>query len=144
MKTFFDPAYLEQYISERSKSLLGSIDLGAKITETFTKDGFDAMLTEKLTGEKVWRAMNHSASCSFRLFPFGAEISAKPEGMMLQTMAPMFGGISGYSTEISSALHCAEKSLVWHPVLCNVCNSITALLFYCCFHNSIVVLLLFS
>lgn len=72
MTAFFDPEYLESYISERSKSLLGSIDIGSKIEDVMQKDGFDEMLTTKLT-----------------------ELSAKPEGMMLQTMAPMFGGIGG-------------------------------------------------
>ncbi len=46
--------------------MLGSLDIGQKITDAINKDGFDEMLTNKLT-----------------------ELSEKPEGMMLQTMAPM-------------------------------------------------------
>lgn len=51
MKTFFDGDYLESYINERSKSLLGTIDIGQKIQDTMTKEGFDELLIEKLTGE---------------------------------------------------------------------------------------------
>jgi hypothetical protein len=72
MKTFFDEAYLEAYLKDRSKSLLQGLDLPAKIEGLFAKDDFDATLELKLT-----------------------ELSQKPEGMMLQMMAGMTGGISG-------------------------------------------------
>ena len=55
-----------------SQSLLSSIDLPAKIEAMLTKPGIDEVLTEKLT-----------------------EMAAKPEGMMLNTMAGMFGGVPG-------------------------------------------------
>lgn len=72
MKTFFDEAYLERYMRQRSKSLLASIDLGQKIADLLAKPGTDEMLTTKFT-----------------------ELAAKPEGMMLNSMAQMFGGMSG-------------------------------------------------
>jgi hypothetical protein len=72
MKTFFDEEYLGRYLRERSKSLLDSVDLPAKIEAMLSKPGMDATLTTKLT-----------------------EMAARPEGMMLNTMAGMFGGVPG-------------------------------------------------
>jgi hypothetical protein len=72
MKSFFDEAYLEQYMKERSKSLLEGLDLPGKIEGLFARDDFDSTLTEKLT-----------------------ELSQKPEGMMLNMIAGMTGGIEG-------------------------------------------------
>lgn len=72
MKTFFDEDYLEDYLRTRSKSLLESIDIGQKIGDMLSKPGMDEMLTEKFT-----------------------ELAAKPEGMMLNSMAQMFGGMAG-------------------------------------------------
>lgn len=72
MKTFFDEDYLERYLRDRSQSLLSSVDIPQKIEAMLTKPGIDETLTEKLT-----------------------EMAAKPEGMMLNTMAGMFGGVAG-------------------------------------------------
>ena len=72
MKTFFDEDYLQEYLRTRSKSLLESIDIGEKIGDMLSKPGMDELLTEKFT-----------------------ELAAKPEGMMLNSMAQMFGGMAG-------------------------------------------------
>ena len=50
--------------------MIGSLDLGERIKSGMNKPDFDGKLVEKLTA-----------------------ISEKPEGMLIQTMAGMFGGI---------------------------------------------------
>ncbi|GMI42977.1 hypothetical protein TrCOL_g3854 [Triparma columacea] len=70
MKTFFDSEYLETYINDRAKGLLGDLDLGARIKSGLEKPEFDTKLIAKLE-----------------------EMSLKPEGMLIQTMAQMFGGV---------------------------------------------------
>ena len=70
MKTFFDSEYLEDYINERAKGMLSELDLGSRIKDGLNKPEFDVKLVAKLT-----------------------EMSEKPEGMLIQTMAQMFGGV---------------------------------------------------
>ena len=70
MKTFFDSEYLESYINDRAKGLMGELKLGDRIKAGMEKPEFDKTLIDKLT-----------------------EMSAKPEGMLIQTMAQMFGGV---------------------------------------------------
>jgi hypothetical protein len=81
MKTFFDEAYLEKYIRQRSRNLMESINIGQKITDMLSKPDVDQLLVEKFT-----------------------EMSTKPEGMMLQTMAGMFGGVAGLVPAIKPML----------------------------------------
>ena len=69
MKTFFDEEYMGRYLRERSKSLLSSIDLASKLESLLSKPDMDATLAEKF-----------------------AEMATKPEGMMLNSIAQMFGG----------------------------------------------------
>ena len=69
MKTFFDEAYMQQYLRERSKGLLSSIDIGAKIEALLGRPDMDETLATKF-----------------------AEMATKPEGMMLNSIAQMFGG----------------------------------------------------
>ena len=72
MKMFFDKAFLERYLNDRAKGLMDGLDLGARLRKAMAEPSFDVLLTDKLT-----------------------ELSAKPEGMLVQTMAPMFGGVPG-------------------------------------------------
>lgn len=72
MKTFFDEKYLGDYIQSRSKTLLASLDLVGRIKTLVSKPDFDATLTTALE-----------------------EMSTKPEGVMINTFAPMFGGVPG-------------------------------------------------
>lgn len=70
LKTFFDEEYLETYVNERAKGMLGELNLGGRIKEGLEKPEFDERLVKKMT-----------------------EMSEKPEGMLIQTMAQMFGGV---------------------------------------------------
>ena len=81
MATFFDEAYLEGYIRQRSRSLMESVDIGGKITDMLSKPDVDALLIEKFTA-----------------------MAATPEGMMLQTMGGMFGGMAGLVPAIKPML----------------------------------------
>lgn len=54
MKTFFDSEYLETYINDRAKGLLGDLDLGARIKSGLEKPEFDTKLIAKL--EEMVRA----------------------------------------------------------------------------------------
>mmetsp|Transcript_27370 Transcript_27370/g.54655 ORF Transcript_27370/g.54655 Transcript_27370/m.54655 type:complete len:295 (+) Transcript_27370:63-947(+) len=92
MKTFFDSEYLEDYINERAKGLLEGLDLGSRIKKGMDDPSFDARLVTKMT-----------------------EMSEKPEGMLIQTMSQMFGGvpmlvpvvkpmIMGFADEFASSL----------------------------------------
>ena len=72
MKMFFDKAFLEKYLNDRAKGLIDGLDLGGRLRAAMAEPSFDGLLTEKLT-----------------------DLSAKPEGMLVQTMAPMFGGVEG-------------------------------------------------
>jgi uncharacterized membrane protein YheB (UPF0754 family) len=70
LQMFFDKTFLESYLGPRSRELLKSMDLPNILKETMTSPDFDQMFVEKLT-----------------------DIANRPEGMMLQTMATMFGGV---------------------------------------------------
>ncbi|GMI11408.1 hypothetical protein TrVE_jg931 [Triparma verrucosa] len=70
MKTFFDETYLEEYVNERAKGMLTSFDLSSKLKEGLSTPEFDEKLIKKMT-----------------------EMSEKPEGMLIQTMSQMFGGV---------------------------------------------------
>ena len=70
LQMFFDKTFLESYLGPRSRELLKALDLANILKETMNDPAFDVMFIEKLT-----------------------EISNRPEGMMLQTMASMFGGV---------------------------------------------------
>lgn len=70
LQMFFDKAFLESYLGPRSRELLTSMDLPKMLTDTMTSPDFDQMFVEKLS-----------------------ELANRPEGMMLQTMASMFGGV---------------------------------------------------
>ena len=74
MRLFFDGPYLERYINERSRGLLGSLDLGPKLREAMAKPDVDAKIAEKL------QAVAES----------GAQ--GNQEGMMLSMVLQMFGG----------------------------------------------------
>eukprot|EP00614_Pseudopedinella_elastica_P011896 CAMPEP_0172597422 /NCGR_PEP_ID=MMETSP1068-20121228/17428_1 /TAXON_ID=35684 /ORGANISM="Pseudopedinella elastica, Strain CCMP716" /LENGTH=318 /DNA_ID=CAMNT_0013396943 /DNA_START=260 /DNA_END=1216 /DNA_ORIENTATION=+ len=70
IKMFFEKSFVEKYLNERAKGVLAGMDFGAKLRSAMDDPGFDTMLVTKLE-----------------------ELSVKPEGMLVQTMAPMFGGI---------------------------------------------------
>ena len=69
MKTFFDEEYMGRYLRDRSKSLLSSVDLSSKLESLLNKPDMDVTLAAKF-----------------------AEMATKPEGMMLNSIAQMFGG----------------------------------------------------
>jgi len=70
LKMFFDRKFLQRYLNDRAKGVLEGVDLGAKLKGAMEDPKFDSLLEEKLT-----------------------ELSTKPEGMLVATMAPMFGGV---------------------------------------------------
>jgi uncharacterized membrane protein YheB (UPF0754 family) len=70
LQMFFDKSFLESYLGPRSRELLKSLDLAKILKDTMNDPDFDQMFIEKLT-----------------------DIANRPEGMMLQTMATMFGGV---------------------------------------------------
>lgn len=70
MKMFFDKEFLEHYLNNRLSSFLAEMELGEQLKKAMSDPGFDALLVKKLQ-----------------------EISATPEGALVNTMAPLFGGI---------------------------------------------------
>jgi uncharacterized membrane-anchored protein YjiN (DUF445 family) len=66
LEMFFDKAFLESYLGPRSKELLVSLDLPGVLRKVTSAPEFDDMFITKLT-----------------------EISMKPEGLMLQSIAQM-------------------------------------------------------
>jgi hypothetical protein len=72
LKMFFDRTFLKKYLNERATGVLQGLDLGQKLKTTIADPEFDGILEVKLT-----------------------ELSTKPEGMLIMTLAPMFGGIPG-------------------------------------------------
>merc|ERR1719421_792394 len=66
MQTFFDEAYLQQYIGEKAPVMLEKLDLSGRVTGFLQRPDFDAMLVTKLE-----------------------ELSAKPEGAMLAMIKNM-------------------------------------------------------
>ena len=72
MNTFFDEAYLQAYIRDRSKGLLESFDLGAKLTAMLDKPEMDTLLLTKLE-----------------------EAGETPTGAMLKMASGMMGGYAG-------------------------------------------------
>jgi hypothetical protein len=70
MNTFFDSNYLETYLNDRAKGFLADVDVGSRIKKGMELPSFEVKLVAKLQ-----------------------ELSEKPDGMLLQTMAGMFGGI---------------------------------------------------
>ena len=70
LQMFFDKSFLQKYLGPRSRELLKSLDLANILKNLMNDPDFDQLLIEKLT-----------------------DISKRPEGMMLQTMATMFGGV---------------------------------------------------
>ena len=69
LETFFEEAFLKEYLSTRSKSALQGIDVKDKLKQAMGGDGFDFTLARKLEA-----------------------LAATPDGMLLATIAPMFGG----------------------------------------------------
>lgn len=70
LQMFFDKDFLEKYIGPRSQELLKSLDLAGVLKDTMNDPDFDQLFVAKLT-----------------------DIANRPEGMMLQTLATMFGGV---------------------------------------------------
>jgi uncharacterized membrane protein YheB (UPF0754 family) len=88
MTGFFDEQYMEQYLRKRSATMMKDLDLAKMITDFMAKPEFDELLTEKLTA-----------------------MAAKPEGMMINTMAPMFGGVAGMVPIIKPILQAIGKEV---------------------------------
>lgn len=72
LKMFFDRTFMQRYLNDRAKGMLEGVDLGAKLKSAMAEPKFDGILEEKLT-----------------------ELSTKPEGMLIATISPMFGGMKG-------------------------------------------------
>lgn len=81
LQMFFDKNYLESYLGPRSKELMKSMNLSQVLKDTMNSPDFDQMFIEKLTS-----------------------IASRPEGMMLQTMASMFGGVQFMAPTIKPML----------------------------------------
>ncbi|KAJ1462156.1 hypothetical protein M885DRAFT_203384 [Pelagophyceae sp. CCMP2097] len=69
LETFFEERFLRAYIAERSAGFFEGLDLKGKLEKAMKAEGFDGALARKLEA-----------------------LSETPEGMMLATLAPMFGG----------------------------------------------------
>jgi len=69
MGSFFDIAYLEAYLNERGSKMLADLDVKAMMTSAMNKPGFDETFARKLEA-----------------------VSQTPDGMLLQSIASMFGG----------------------------------------------------
>ncbi|KAJ8598230.1 hypothetical protein CTAYLR_005471 [Chrysophaeum taylorii] len=81
LDTFFDEQFLREYIAERSGELFETLDLKGRLEKAMTADGFDATLARKL------------------------EVLAEtPDGQLVATLAPMFGGIDSMVPMIKPTL----------------------------------------
>jgi uncharacterized membrane protein YheB (UPF0754 family) len=89
MQMFFDIDFLRDYISKRAKQFVKEADFGDKVGNILTSPEFEVVLTKTLT-----------------------DLSMQPEGMILQTMAPMFGGIEGMIPMLKPMLVSAGKEIV--------------------------------
>ena len=69
LETFFEKKFLSEYLSTRSGNLLEKVDVRSKLRKAMAGDSFDHDLARKLE-----------------------KLAATPDGLLLQTMAPMFGG----------------------------------------------------
>ena len=69
LETFFEKKFLSEYLSTRSGNLLEKVDVRSKLRKAMSGDNFDHDLARKLE-----------------------KLAATPDGLLLQTMAPMFGG----------------------------------------------------
>ena len=69
LETFFEKKFLSEYLSTRSGNLLEKVDVKSKLRKAMAGDTFDHDLARKLE-----------------------KLAATPDGLLLQTMAPMFGG----------------------------------------------------
>ena len=69
LETFFEKRFLREYLSTRSGNLLEKVDVRAMLGKAMAGDTFDYDLARKLE-----------------------KLAATPDGLLLQTMAPMFGG----------------------------------------------------
>ena len=69
LETFFEKKFLSEYLSTRSGNLLEKVDVRSKLRKAMAGDTFDHDLARKLE-----------------------KLAATPDGLLLQTMAPMFGG----------------------------------------------------
>ncbi len=69
LETFFEKKFLSEYLSTRSGNLLDKVDVRSKLRKAMAGDSFDHDLARKLE-----------------------KLAATPDGLLLQTMAPMFGG----------------------------------------------------
>ena len=75
LRSFFDRAFLEQRLAggaAHAQAALDGVDLAARLRASMAAADFDAGLAARLEA-----------------------IGATPEGMMLQTLAPLFGGVDG-------------------------------------------------
>lgn len=70
MQMFFEVEFMRAHISARALELVRDIDVGGRIVRIMSEPEFDAVLQAKIV-----------------------ELSTRPEGQLLQTMAPMFGSI---------------------------------------------------
>lgn len=81
LDTFFDEAFLRTYAAERSGDLVASVDLKGRLERAMMADGFDATLAAKLE-----------------------TLSTTPDGQLLLTLAPMFGGFETMTTMLKPLL----------------------------------------
>lgn len=70
MKMFFDKTFLEHYLDSRMTRILADLELGERLKTAMADPLFDQLLLQKLQ-----------------------QVSLTPEGILVTTMAPLFGGI---------------------------------------------------
>ena len=71
MKMFFSKEFLEEYMNNRFTELMTEKNLGDIVRKQVSQPGFDALFEAKLEA-----------------------ISKTPDGMILNTIAPLFGGVA--------------------------------------------------
>mmetsp|Transcript_14362 Transcript_14362/g.45286 ORF Transcript_14362/g.45286 Transcript_14362/m.45286 type:complete len:309 (+) Transcript_14362:73-999(+) len=81
LDTFFDERFLRTYVSQRSADLVATIDLKSRLERVMHADGFDAALADKLE-----------------------RLAATPDGQILATLAPMFGGFATMTVTVKPML----------------------------------------
>lgn len=89
LDTFFEEKFLRAYVSERSADLVSAVDLKGRLERAMQADGFDAVLATKFEA-----------------------LASTPDGQLIATLAPMFGGYESMTVMLKPVLRAVGNELL--------------------------------
>ncbi|CAM9147853.1 unnamed protein product, partial [Ectocarpus fasciculatus] len=89
LEMFFDSSFLKEYLGTRSKQMIASMNFPRMFKDTVSSPDFDEIFLTKLT-----------------------ELSMKPEGLLLNTISQMFGGMNGLAPMLKPMLIAFGEELI--------------------------------